>query len=79
MYKIIINLEDGRKDTIQCVISKQQHKRIEKAQFLGGFKRFDIELYSDNEPTQKSEITKALMFLCEKVFFCKIEELQKFI
>ena len=79
MYKIILNLEDGRKDTIQCVISNSQFNRIEKAQFLGGFKRFDIELYSDDEPKQKSEIIQAFKFLCEKVFFCKIEELQRFI
>jgi hypothetical protein len=79
MYKIILNLEDGRKDQLKCIVSKAQFNRLQNALYLGGFKRFDIELYSDDEPKQKSEIIQAFKFLCEKVFFCKIEELQRFI
>jgi hypothetical protein len=77
MYKIILTTECGSKQNLSCVISKAQYNAISNALYLGGFKRFDIELYSDNEPKQKSEINFALSFLSINVFKCSVIDLKK--
>lgn len=71
MYKIILSTNDSANKNITCVVSKNQYSRIQQLENLGGFKRFDIELYSDDEPKQKSEIKECLNWLGQFVFYMK--------
>lgn len=43
------NVEGGK--TFIARISKQAYKRLEDLQYSGGFLRYHIDLYNDNEPT----------------------------
>jgi len=79
MYKIILYSNDSTTKNLCCTVSKAQFKRIENAQNIGGFKRFSLDLYSDEEPKQKSEINFALAFLAVWVFGCTVADLKKFI
>lgn len=79
MYKIILSTNDSNNKKFEGVISKAQFTRIENAVNLGGFKRFDVELYSDNEPKQPSEINFVFSFLAVNVFGCTVSELKNFI
>ena len=76
MYKVIITDNEGLNKSITSVISKAQFNRIKKLEYIGGFKRFSIDLYSDDEPKQKSEIIEVLKFLATTVFYISFAELQ---
>jgi hypothetical protein len=79
MYKITLYTNDGTNKNLSCIVSKSQYNRILNSQNLGGFKRFEIDLFSDKEPKQKSEINFALSFLSVHVFGCTVEDMKKFI
>ena len=76
MYKTIISDNEGLNKSITSVVSKEQFNRIEKLEYIGGFKRFTIDLYLDDEPKQKSEIIEVLKFLALNVFYISFAELQ---
>jgi hypothetical protein len=69
MYKIIIS---NNNKSIVSIISKAQFNRIKKLEYIGGFKRFTIDLYSNDEPKQKSDIVEVL----KTVFYISFAELQ---
>lgn len=73
MYKIIIS---NNSKSIVSIISKAQFNRIKKLEYIGGFKRFTIDLYSNDEPKQKSDIVEVLKFLATTVFYISFAELQ---
>lgn len=79
MYKVIITTEDNLNKQIESVVNLPQYNRLLNCQNLGGFKRYDVELYSDNEPKQRSEIIDTLNFLAKNVFYCTLTELQTFL
>ena len=79
MYKIILSTNDNTKRNLTCVVSKAQLNRLQNSENLGGFKRFDVETYSDDEPKQRSEINFALAFLSVWVFGCSVSDLKKVI
>lgn len=79
MYKVIITTNDSLNKSITAILSKAQYNRIDDAKNTGGFLRYDVELYSDDEPKQKSDITKALQFLSDNVFYCSVGEASAFI
>lgn len=79
MYKVIIATNDNLNKSITVILSKAQYNRVDNAKTTGGFLRYDVELYSDNEPKQKSDIIKALQFLSDNVFYCSVGEIQSFV
>jgi hypothetical protein len=79
MYRIVLTTNDNTNKKFACIVSKAQYNRINNAQNIGGFKRYDVELYSDNEPKQRSEINFALSFLAVNVFYCTVSDLKQFI
>lgn len=79
MYKAIITTNDNLNKNVTVVLSNTQFNRIDNAKNIGGFLRYDVELYSDDEPKQKSDIIQALQFLADNVFYCSFNEVQSFI
>jgi len=75
MYKVIITTNDGLNKSITKVVSESQFKRLDAFQNMGGFKRYDLELYSDDEPKQRSEIVEVLYFLSTFVFYSNINSI----
>lgn len=79
MYKVIVTTNDSANKTITVILSERQYERIIEGSNVGGFKRYDVELYSDNEPKQKSDIIAIMQFLSSYVFYCTLSELQSFL
>jgi hypothetical protein len=79
MYKVIISTICGSKKDTTVILSKAQYNRFANNQNIGGFKRYALDIYSDNEPKQKSNIIEALQFVSLYVFYCTFEEIQSFI
>jgi hypothetical protein len=79
MYKVIISTICGSKKDATVILSKAQYNRFANSQNIGGFKRYTLDIYSDNEPKQKSNIIEALQFVSLNVFYCTFEEIQSFI
>lgn len=75
MYKVIITTNDGFNKSITKVVSENQFNRLDKFQNLGGFRRYNIDLYSDDEPKQRSEIIEVLNFLNSFVFYSDIKSI----
>ncbi len=65
MYKLqlIENCNSPLRFNIVC--SKTTYELIESYQYLGGFKRFEIDLYDDNSKELKTRPTKVKEYLNE--------------
>jgi hypothetical protein len=79
MYKVIISTICGSKKDITVTLSKAQYNRFENSQNIGGFQRYALDIYSDDEPKQKSDIIIALQFVALYVFYCPFKEVQFFL
>lgn len=56
MYKVILTTNDDSKSSVGAIVNKKEYVLLEtRYQFVGGFQRFDISLYSDDEPRQRSQ------------------------
>jgi hypothetical protein len=79
MYKVIISTICDSKKSITVILSKAQYNRFANNQNIGGFQRYALDIYSDDEPKQKSNIIEALQFVSLYVFYCTFKEIQSFI
>ncbi len=48
---------------VTAIVLRKHYRKLQELEHLGGFKRFGLSLYSDDEHRQKPEIDKVLAFL----------------
>lgn len=77
MYKVVVSTNDSRNKSITATITKRQYRALEDSQNVGGFKRYDVELYSDDEPKKPTDFNWVIGFLAIEVFKTSSESVKK--
>lgn len=62
MNSIILTTNDSNNTTAQILVSDKILQKLYSLKYMGGFKRFEIDIYSDKEPKTKSQLTILMDF-----------------
>jgi hypothetical protein len=75
MTQILISTIENKQKSL-LTINDSQVKKVERLQYIGGFKRFNFDIYDDKAPTKTNDFNYVISLLSIYVFNISTKEIK---